>query len=39
MEIHVTLFLKRVAISKSGCLFRVGFNNAIYDASKLRLIT
>ena len=35
--IHVTPFLKRVYISKSFCSFKVGFNNAIYDASKLRL--
>ena len=35
--IHVTPFLKRVIISKSFCSFRVGFNNAIYNAFKLRL--
>ena len=35
--IHITPFLKRVNISKSLCPFKGGFNNAIYDASKLRL--
>ena len=35
--IHVTPFLKRVNISKSFYSVRVGFNNAIYDVSKLRL--
>ena len=37
MGIHVTPFLKRVNISKSFCSVKVGFNNAIYDASKFRL--
>ena len=37
MGIHVTAFLKRVNISKSFCSFKIGFNDAIYDASKLRL--
>ena len=34
---HVTPFLKRVNISKSFCSFKVGFNEAIYVAPKLRL--
>ena len=34
---HVTPFLKRVNISKSLCSFKVGFNEAIYVAPKLRL--
>ena len=37
MGTHVTPFLNRVNISKSFCSFNVGLNNAIYDASKLRL--
>ena len=34
---HVIPLLKRINISKAFCSFKVGFNNAIYDASKLRL--
>lgn len=34
---HVAPFLKRVSSSISFCTFRVGFNNAIYLASKLHL--
>ena len=34
---YLTPFLKRANISKSFSSFIVGFNNAIYDASKLRL--
>ena len=37
MGIHAELFLKRVNISKSFWSFKVTFNNAIYDASKLFL--
>ena len=37
MGISVTTFLKRVNISKYFCSFKGGFNNAIPDASKLRL--
>ena len=37
VEIHVIPFLKRFNISKSFCSLRVGFNNAIYNASKLCL--
>ena len=37
MGIHVTPFLKRVNISKYFCSFKVRFNDAINDASKLRL--
>ena len=38
MGIHVTPLLKIVNISKSFFSFKVGFNDAIYDASKLRLV-
>ena len=37
MRIHVTPFLKSVDISSFFFKFKVGFNTAIYDASKLRL--
>ena len=36
-EFMLTPFLKSVKISNSCCSFKVGFNNAIHDASKLHL--